>query len=108
MCGESVGVVSDRVLLVVLMTPLDFEASRSRARLFCCIRSACRRNRLSVFGNLSVLWKSRWDRYGFEAEGDMASLLFWAICLVERSGILGRSQPPVRQFGEQLLTPRVQ
>lgn len=55
MCGESVGVELDRVLPVVLMTPCDFEASRSRARPFCCIRSACRRNRLSVFGNLSVL-----------------------------------------------------
>ena len=62
MCGESVEVELDRALLVVLMTPSDLEASRSRARPFCCIRSACRRNRLSVFGKLSVLWNSRWDR----------------------------------------------
>ena len=55
MCGKSVEVELDRVLLVVLMTPCDFEVSRSRARPFCCIRSACRRNRLSVFRNLSVL-----------------------------------------------------
>ena len=62
MCGDSVGVELESILLVVLITPFDFEASRSRARPFCCIRSACRRNRLSVFGNFSALWKSRWDR----------------------------------------------
>lgn len=61
-CGDSVEVEFERMLLVVLMTPFDFEARRSRARPFCCIRSACRQNRLSVFGSLSVLWKSRWDR----------------------------------------------
>ena len=62
MCGDSVGVEFERMLPVVLITPLDFEARRSRARPFCCIRSACRRNRLSVFGSFSVLWKRRWDR----------------------------------------------
>ena len=61
-CGDSVGVELRRMLLVVLITPLGFEASRSRARPFCCIRSVCKRNRLSVFGNFSVLWKRRWDR----------------------------------------------
>lgn len=59
MCGDSVGVALRRILPVVLITPFDFEASRSRARPFCCLRSACKRNRLSVFGNSSVLWKSR-------------------------------------------------
>ena len=62
MCGDSVVAVSERILVVVLITPFDFEARRSRARPFCCIRSACRRNRLSVFGSLSALWKIRWDR----------------------------------------------
>ena len=62
MCGDSVGAVLERILVVCLITPFDFEARRSRARPFCCIRSACRRNRLSVFGSLSALWKSRWDR----------------------------------------------
>lgn len=62
MCGDSVGVELERILDVVLITPFDFEARRSRARPFCCIRSACRRSRLSVFGSLFVLWKSRWDR----------------------------------------------
>lgn len=60
--GDSAGVELERILLVVLMTPLAFEAKRSRTRPFCCIRSACRRNRLSVFGSLSMLWKSRWER----------------------------------------------
>ena len=61
-CGDSVVVDLDRILLLVLMTAFDFEATRSRAKLFCCIRSACKRNKSSVFGNVSVLWKSRWDR----------------------------------------------
>ena len=61
-CGDSVVVDLERILLLVLMTAFDFEATRSRARPFCCIRSACKRNKLSVFGNVSVLWKSRWDR----------------------------------------------
>ena len=54
-CCDSVGIDLERILPVLLITPLDFEARRSRDRLFCCIRSACRRNRLSVFGSFSVL-----------------------------------------------------
>lgn len=61
-CGDSDEVELERILLVGLMTPFRFEARRSRAKPFCCIRSVCRRNRLSVFGSLSVLWKSRCDR----------------------------------------------
>ena len=62
MWGERVGVELERILLVVVITPLDLEASKSKVRPFCCIRSACRLNKLSVFGSLSVLWKSRWER----------------------------------------------
>ena len=54
-CGDSVGMEFERILPVLLITPLAFEAWRSRARPFCCIRFACVLKRLSVFGSLPEL-----------------------------------------------------
>lgn len=75
-------------LEVDFMTPCGFRARRSRARPFCRIRSAWNSNRVSVFGRVGALSKILWDRKGLEGLEFDASLLIWAICLVERSGIL--------------------
>lgn len=47
---------------------------------------------MSVFGRAAALSKILWDRNGFDAVGADASLLFWAICLLDKSGILNDCQ----------------